>query len=78
MCAEMAIGLIPKLASYMSMVEEIYGEPDKAFIYIYYVSQMDNFVTYNMLYLFEGCFSIGQSDGLSFCALYEIFLLKCV
>lgn len=31
------VGLIPKLASHMSMVEEIYGEPDKAFIYIYYV-----------------------------------------
>lgn len=63
MCGEMIIGLILELASHLSMIEEIYGGLEKAFIYGCYVLPMDNFGTYVMLWLFRGCFPISQSDS---------------
>lgn len=63
MCGEMTIRLILELASHLSMMEEIYGELEKTYIYDCHVSSMDDSGAFVMLYLFEGCFSIGQSGG---------------
>lgn len=49
MCGEMITGLILELASHLSMIEEIYGGLEKAFIYGRYVLPMDNSGTYDML-----------------------------
>lgn len=70
---EMAIELITELASNMSLMEEIYGGSERAFIYICNASPMDNSCTYDILYLFGACFLIGQLCGLLFMPFVRYF-----
>lgn len=59
------IVLIPKLASYLSMIEKIYGRSEMAFIYGCYALAMNNFIAYNMFCLLGECYLIGQFGGIS-------------
>lgn len=46
-------------------------EGQRGFIYVFYTLSINNFGNYDTLYLFGGCFPIGQAGNLSFMPLVK-------